>query len=92
MDSRPDQKFAIARRFKALRRKAFLSQSFLARIIGVCRQTVNKIERRRVMPHRRTWDNFCNLEAKHRQAQTVRLTVHWPEKFGLDSKKQKKAT
>jgi DNA-binding XRE family transcriptional regulator len=92
MDSRPDQKIAIARRFKALRRKALLSQSFLACIIGVCRQTVNKIEGRRVMPHRRTWDNFCNLETKHTQARTVHLTVHWQEKFDLDSEKHKKAT
>jgi DNA-binding XRE family transcriptional regulator len=92
MDSRPDHKFVIAKRFKALRRKALLSQSFLASIIGVCRQTVNQIERRRVKPHRSTWDNFCNLEAKHRQARSVHLTVHWPEESGLDSQKQKKAT
>jgi DNA-binding XRE family transcriptional regulator len=92
MDSRPDHKFAIARRFKTLRKKALLSQSFLARILGVCRQTVNQIERCRVMPHRKTWDNFFNLEAKHRQVRTVHLTMHWPEESGVNSKKQKKAT
>jgi DNA-binding XRE family transcriptional regulator len=77
MGFRPDQKFVIAKRFKALRRKAMLSQKELGKIIDRSRQTVNEIERRRVLAHKTTWDNFCDLEMKHKQAHTVRLPVHW---------------
>ena len=70
MDTRPWEKFEIAERFKALRRKALLSQTRLAGILGICRQSVCEIEKLRVMPHYATWDRFCELERKHREART----------------------
>jgi transcriptional regulator with XRE-family HTH domain len=76
MDSRPLEKSETAKRFKALRRKARLSQSLLAEFIGVCRQTVNKIERRRAMLHSSTWARFSELEAKHNAPKIV-LPAHW---------------
>jgi DNA-binding XRE family transcriptional regulator len=76
MEFRPDHKFVVARRFKALRRKAHLSQSVLGWLIDICRQSVNEIENRRVMPHQSTWDRFCDLEGKHKQPQ-MRLPTVW---------------
>jgi DNA-binding XRE family transcriptional regulator len=76
MDTRPWEKSEIAKRFRSLRRKARLSQSLLAEFIGVCRQSINEIENRRVMPHSSTWNRFCDLEAKHNQPRIV-LPVHW---------------
>ncbi len=76
MDTRPWEKPEIAERFRSLRRKARLSQSLLAEFIGVCRQTVNKIERRRVMLHPSTWARFSELEARHKQPR-IRMPVHW---------------
>jgi DNA-binding XRE family transcriptional regulator len=77
MEPRPDDRFVIAKRFKALRRKAHLSQLRLAEIIGVCRQSVNEVENCRVLLHYSTWENFHNLESKHRLGQEVRLPVRW---------------
>jgi DNA-binding XRE family transcriptional regulator len=76
MEFGPDHKFVVARRFKALRRKAHLSQSLLAEIINICRQSVSEIENRRVMPHQTTWDRFCDLEGKHKQPR-MRLPTVW---------------
>jgi DNA-binding XRE family transcriptional regulator len=76
MEFRPDDKFAVSERFKSLRRKAGLTQSDLGRLIGLCRQSVNEIENRRVMPHYTTWNLFCDFEAKHNQPQ-IELPVHW---------------
>jgi len=76
MEFRPDHKFVVARRFKSLRRKAHLSQSVLGWLIDICRQSVNEIENRRVMPHQSTWDRFCDLEGKHKQPQ-MRLPTVW---------------
>jgi DNA-binding XRE family transcriptional regulator len=73
---RPDATAEIARRFRRLRRRSFLTQRRLAGIIGVCRQTVCKIERRKVMPHYSTWDRFSDLETKHKLAH-IRLPVQW---------------
>ncbi len=71
MEIRPDQKSSIATRFKALRRKSLLSQSRLAFALGVCRQSVNEIENRRVLARYETWVSFCALEARHNQARAV---------------------
>lgn len=76
MDSRPREKYKIARRFRALRRKASLSQLLLGEIIGVCRQSVNEIENRRVMPHPSTWARFSELEARHNRPKIV-LSGNW---------------
>jgi len=62
---RPDDKAEIARRFKTLRRRSYLTQSDLSEFIRVSRQAVSDIERRRVLPHRSTWNRFAALEAKH---------------------------
>ena len=76
MDTRPWEKSEIAKRFKALRRKARISQSLLGELIGTCRQTISEIENRRVIPHQSTWDSFCDLEVRHNQPRIV-LPVHW---------------
>lgn len=73
---RPNDKAEIARRFKALRRRARLTQRWLAESIGICRQAVSEIENKRTMPHFGTWDNFVVLEAKHMQPK-LKLPVHW---------------
>src|ERR1039457_5149306 len=58
----PRAKADISKHFKALRRKAGLTQLHLGRIIGICRQTVSEIENCRVWPHYTTLDRFCNLK------------------------------
>lgn len=71
MESKPDDKFAVARRFKAMRQKALLSQSYLGSIMGVCRQSICEIENAHVMPHPSTWERFVDLETKHNQPRCV---------------------
>lgn len=78
--SSPEAKADIAARFKALRRKAMLSQADLGNLIGICRQSVSKIENCRVWPHYTTSDRFSDLEVSHEQARRVRLPrfpKHW---------------
>jgi DNA-binding XRE family transcriptional regulator len=69
-DSRPD-KTEVAARFRALRRKALLTQLRLADLIGVGRQAVSKIENARAKPHPTTWDRFSRLEKKHNQQRAI---------------------
>lgn len=76
MDARPWEKSETARRFKALRRKARVSQSLLAESIGICRQSVSEIENRHVMPHPSTWARFSELEATHKKPK-IRMPKHW---------------
>ena len=73
---RPDDKAEIARRFKALRRRAHMTQLQLGDIIGICRQAVSDIENKRTLPHRTTWRRFAALEARHKQPR-IKLPVHW---------------
>ena len=73
---RPEDKADIARRFKALRRRAFLTQRLLAGLIGICRQAISEIENKRTLPHYTTWDRFAVLEAKHMQSR-ITSPVHW---------------
>lgn len=73
---KPDDKAEIARRFKALRRRARLTQRWLAELIGICRQAVSEIENKRTLPRFSTWDSFAALEAKHMQPR-IKLPVHW---------------
>ncbi len=75
MESRPNDKSIAANRFKALRRKSLISQSSLARAIGICRQSVNKIENHRVMPNYITWEKFCALELRHEQARKLSRAI-----------------
>ena len=63
----PQAKAAIAERFRALRKKAFMSQSDLGDALGICRQSVNAIENCHVWPHFTTMERFFDLEAKHNQ-------------------------
>jgi DNA-binding XRE family transcriptional regulator len=74
--TRPEDRAEIARRFRKLRRSAFLTQRALAGIISVCRQTVSEIEHRKVVPHDSTWDRFAALEAKHMQP-PLRFPTRW---------------
>jgi DNA-binding XRE family transcriptional regulator len=76
IDARPEQKADIARRFKRLRDRAMFTQADLARLIGVCRSTVNRIERRRVMLRIKSWRRFVEFEAKHRNP-AVRMPTYW---------------
>lgn len=76
MDTRPWEKSEIAKRFRTLRVKTQLFQSELAGLIGVCRQSISKIENGHTMPRLSTWDRFCDVEAKHNQPRIV-LPVHW---------------
>ena len=76
MDTRPWKKREIASRFRALRRKALFTQRRLGEIIGICRQSVNEIERRHVKPHEGTWDEFCELEAKYNRPSVI-LPTNW---------------
>jgi DNA-binding XRE family transcriptional regulator len=92
MDSRPDNKAAIAGRFRTLRQSVILSQSHLGSIIDICRQSINEIENQHVMPHCATWDKFCRLEADHSRARTVRLPEHWFCDSNTDCERQQKAT
>jgi len=75
-----EAKADIAARFKALRKKAILSQSDLGDLIGICRQSVSEIENCCVWPHYTTLDRFSDLEVNHEQARLVRLPrlpKHW---------------
>jgi DNA-binding XRE family transcriptional regulator len=65
------RKTAIAKRFRALRRTGHMTQGQLASVLGLCRQAVNEIENRRVMPHYSTRDKFCALEARHGRARAL---------------------
>jgi DNA-binding XRE family transcriptional regulator len=76
MDSRPWEKAETAKRFKALRRKSFMTQRKLGEILGICRQSISEIENAHVMPGPRTWERFVGLELKHNQPQ-LSFTVHW---------------
>ncbi len=77
MDSRPDDKRTIARRFRALRRRALLSQADLANLVCVSRSTVNRIENQGARPHPTTWEVFNDLEDRHKAGWKYRLLVHW---------------
>lgn len=74
----PEAKAAIAKRFKALRRKARMTQANLGDIIGICRQAVNEIENRRVYPHYTTIARFSDLEAKHERKRRITASVRNP--------------
>jgi DNA-binding XRE family transcriptional regulator len=69
--TRPDSSGEIARRFKKLGRRSHLVQRQLAELIGICRRAVSDIERRRVMPHLSTWNQFADLEARHEEARQL---------------------
>jgi DNA-binding XRE family transcriptional regulator len=73
----PEARADIAARFKALRRKAILSQSNLGDLIGICRQSVSEIENSHVWPHYTTLDRFSDLEVNHEQARLPRFPKHW---------------
>jgi DNA-binding XRE family transcriptional regulator len=76
-EPRPSSRFEIAQRFRALRKQSHLTQSHLAEIIGICRQSVSRIENFHVMPHCRTWDKFCALEERHKRAREDSLLIGW---------------
>ena len=55
----------ISGRFKSLRKNANFSQKVLGRLIGICRQSVCKIEAGIVKPRESTLKKFIDLEQKH---------------------------
>jgi len=81
---RPDDRAEIARRFKALRRQACLTQLRLAGLIGIGRQALWDIEHERTLPHYATWDRFAALEAKAQAAPahvTSPLAIKFPSRY-----------
>jgi len=78
----PEAKAEIARRFRDLRKKTLLTQTHLGLFIGLCRQSVNAIENRRVWPHYTTLERFADFEAK---LPTNRVPTHWA--LGFRSRK-----
>ena len=73
---RPDNEAVISYRFKKLRCRVPFTQRELARMIGICCQTISEIETEKVMPHDKTWGLFADLEAKHMQP-PLGLPAHW---------------
>lgn len=73
---RPNDKTEIARRFRALRRHADLTQLRLAGLIDVCRQAISEIEHERTLPHLSTWARFATLETRH-LGPKIELPDHW---------------
>ncbi len=71
MEFRPEDEVEMAKRFKALRGKGRMTQAQLGAIIGICRQSVNKIENRRVYPDYTTIDRFPDLEAGHQRGRRI---------------------
>ena len=76
MELRPDDRIEIGERFRGLRGKAFMTQSRLAGILNVCRQSISEIENGRVFLRCATWERFRDLESKHNQP-PIRLPVRW---------------
>ena len=74
----PEAKAAIARRFKALRRKSGMTQALLGNTIHICRQSINEIENRRVYPHYTTIDRFTDLEKRHEEARRITASLRKP--------------
>lgn len=58
-EAKPQNRSAIAERFIALRRRVGLSQSCLGKMMGICRQSVSKIENEHVLARDSTWHQFC---------------------------------
>ena len=58
-EAKPQNKSAIAERFIAWRRRLGFSQSRLGKMIGICRQSVSKIENEHVLARDSTWHQFC---------------------------------
>lgn len=73
MEFRSNERLAVAERFRALRRKALLTQARLGLNIGICRQTVSEIESQRVRLHSSTWEDFVRFELKYSDASKVEL-------------------
>ncbi len=76
VDTRPAHRWIIGQRFRRFRKKLHLTQKHLAGLIGLCRQQVSKVERRRVRLHPRSWNSFEVLERVHRQPKR-KLPTHW---------------
>jgi DNA-binding XRE family transcriptional regulator len=65
MPCSPEAKADFAMHFKAIRRRAGLTQTELGHMIGLCRQSVSEIENCHVWPHYTTLECFCELEARY---------------------------
>jgi DNA-binding XRE family transcriptional regulator len=74
----PEAKAAIAKRFKGFRRKFGVTQALLGDSIGICRQSINEIENRRVYPHYTTIARFADLEERHREARRITASLRKP--------------
>ena len=89
-EAKPQSRSAIADRFIALRERMGLSQSRLARYVGLCRQSVNQIENCRVTPHDSTWDRFHNFERRGQEPGIEHLPKHyWRDCLLEDERAQK---
>jgi len=89
-EAKPQNRSAIAERFFAVRRKERLSQSQLGEYIGLCRQSVNEVEKCRVTPHDSTWNRFCGYEREARQPGIAHLPKnYWRDCLIEDERAQK---
>lgn len=75
-DTRTPETAEIAQRFRALRKKEYLTQSRLAEIIGMARKSVSRIECGLVQPHHKNWDRFLDLEQRHCRPR-VEMPTSW---------------
>jgi len=57
--AKPQNRSAIAERFIAERRRWGFSQFRMGEMIGICRQSVSKIENEHVLARDSTWYQFC---------------------------------
>jgi DNA-binding XRE family transcriptional regulator len=76
MDTRPQDRWEIRKRFLALRQKARFSQRKLGRIISLCRQSISAVENGHTVPRASTWARFHELEQKHNRP-PIEFPTHW---------------
>lgn len=77
IDTRPENRAEIPKRFKALRARAYLTQKRLGNYIRLWQSSVSDIERGYVVPHPSTFRRFCEFEGRHMQPE-IDLPRRWP--------------
>jgi DNA-binding XRE family transcriptional regulator len=92
-EAKPQNKSAIAERFIAWRRRLGFSQSRLGKMIGICRQSVSKIENEHVLARDSTWHQFCEYAEIHQLSERMAgLPENYWRDASLKMSRQKKAT
>ena len=92
-EAKPQNRYAVAERFVALRRSAGFSQSRLGKMIGICRQSVSKIENEHALARDSTWHQFCEYaEIRQLSERMAGLPENYWRDASLKMSRQKKAT